>query len=317
MPFRSRSSSSPYSASPYLRRGASAFFLALITSLLTGCQAAFFGGLNAAAGRPADILVHTVNFAPVENLSLDIYTPRHAINAPVIVFFYGGSWMSGKRQWYRWLGQTLSRRGLVVVIPDYRKWTEVRMDGFMHDASLAVAWTHAHVADYGGDPHALFLMGHSAGAHIAALLATDQHWLANVGMQPRQLSGFIGLAGPYDFLPLTDAKFIDMFGTTPQQQRLSQPVNFVDGDEPPMLLLQGAGDTVVAVKNAQSLNRVMQQHAEPVEMKIYPSIGHTAILLALSPSFENKAPVLEDSLTFIHAHASDQGANTTAVGAYH
>jgi dipeptidyl aminopeptidase/acylaminoacyl peptidase len=117
------------------------------------------------------------------------------------------------------------------------------------------------------------------------------------------LSGFIGLAGPYDFLPLTDAKFVDMFGDTSEAQLRSQPVNFVDGDEPPMLLLQGAGDRVVGVKNTESLAHAMQRHGESVEVKVYPSIGHMAILLALSPSFENKAPVLGDCLKFIHVHA--------------
>ncbi|MGC1547553.1 MAG: alpha/beta hydrolase [Rhodanobacter sp.] len=253
-----------------------------------------------------------MEFAPSENLSLDIYTPRDVVHAPVVVFFYGGSWMSGKRQWYRWVGQTLAQHGLVVVIPDYRKWPEVRMDGFMHDAALAVAWTHSHAGDYGGDPRELFLMGHSAGAHVGALLSTDGHWLASVGMRPRQLAGFIGLAGPYDFLPLTNANFVDMFGNTPQAQGRSQPVNFVDGDEPPMLLLQGADDSVVGVKNAVSLTRAMQREDEPVSMQLYPDIGHTTILLALSPSFRKKAPVLEDCLNFIRARVAVHNRNTIA-----
>lgn len=293
----------------HLRAGVSAGLVALITGLLAGCQAVFFAGMNATAGRAPDVQQRTVVFAPAENLSLDVYTPSHVTHAPVVVFFYGGSWMSGKRQWYRWVGQTLAKHGLVVVIPDYRKWPEVRMDGFMRDAANAVAWTSAHAADYGGDPQALFLMGHSAGAHIAALLATDKHWLADVGMQPRQLAGFIGLAGPYDFLPLTDPKFIDMFGDTAQAQWRSQPVNFVNGDEPPMLLLQGTGDSVVGVKNAKSLDQAMQRQREPVQMKLYRGIGHTAILLALSPNFEKKAPVQQDSLSFIRAHAADHRDN--------
>ena len=282
----------------------------ILTSLLTGCQAAFFGGLNAVTRKAPDIVLHTVAFAPHEKLSLDIYTPHSAIDAPVIVFFYGGSWMSGKRQWYRWLGQTLAHHGLVVVTPDYRKWPEVRMDGFMHDASHAVAWTYAHVADYGGNPRALFVMGHSAGAHIGALLSTDPHWLADVGMRPRQLSGFIGLAGPYDFLPLTNPKFVDMFGRTLQAQQRSQPIHFVDGDEPPMLLLQGTDDRIVGVRNTESLTRAMQEQGESVEMKLYPDIGHTAILLALAPSFDSKAPVLDDCLSFVHAYTANRSAET-------
>jgi acetyl esterase/lipase len=306
MPLRSaRKAPSPDHTTTALHRpGMATWLVALGASALTGCQAAFFGGLNVAAGRPGDIVQQTVEFEPQERLSLDIYKPRGVLNAPIVVFFYGGSWMSGKRQWYRWVGQALAQQGWVVVIPDYRKWPKVRLDGFMQDAAHAVAWTYAHAGQYGGDPHELFLMGHSAGAHIGALLATDAHWLAGVNMQPRQLAGFVGLAGPYDFLPLTHANFIDMFGSTTDAQRRSQPVNFVDGNEPPMLLLQGTGDSVVGVKNAKSLANAMHREDESAQMTLYPDIGHAAILLALSPSFSKKAPVREDVAQFIQTQVA-------------
>jgi acetyl esterase/lipase len=229
------------------------------------------------------------------------------------VFFYGGSWKSGKRQWYRWAGQALAQQGLVVVIPDYRQWPQVRLDGFMRDAARAVAWAHTHAADYGGNPAQLFVMGHSAGAHIGALLATNGGWLAAQGMQPRQLAGFIGLAGPYDFLPLTDPDFIDMFGSTHAEQLRSQPVQFVSGDEPPMLLLQGTADKVVDPRNAASLANGLRAQHEPVELKFYPEIGHTAILLALSRPFRGRAPALDDTVRFIRAQVAQQhGAKATA-----
>jgi acetyl esterase/lipase len=276
-----------------------AAILLLGSSLLTGCQAALFRGLNTTIGDSNVVVQRDVVYDPVHRLALDVYRPRDTRQAPVVVFFYGGSWKSGKRQWYRWAGQALARRGLVVVIPDYRLWPQVRLDGFMRDAAHAVAWTHAHAADYGGDPSSLFLMGHSAGAHIGALLATDAHWLAAVGMQPRQLAGFIGLAGPYDFLPLKDPDFIDMFGSTHAAQLRSQPVHFVDGDEPPMLLMQGTTDKVVWPRNATSLAAALRREGEPVELKFYPDIGHSAILLAMSRPFRGKAPVLDDTVRFI------------------
>lgn len=296
----------PSPASSLRRRRRNLLLAALASVLLGGCQATFFGGLNLAQGRPPGVVRHSVVFNRPKRLALDVYAPADAHHAPVVVFFYGGSWMSGQRRWYRWLGRVLAQQGLVVVIPDYRKWPQVRMAGFMQDAAEAVAWTHAHAADYGGDAQQLFLMGHSAGAHIGALLATDERWLAGVDMHPGQLDGFIGLAGPYDFLPLTDPKFIDMFGHTPQAQRQSQPVNFVDGNEPPMLLLQGLADRVVKPQNARSLASAMQRLGEPVELKLYPGIGHAAILLALSSPFRRKAPVLQDCLAFIRAHATGQ-----------
>ncbi len=151
----------------------------------------------------------------------------------------------------------------------------------------------------------LFLMGHSAGAHIGALLSTDAHWLREVDMQPRQLRGFIGLAGPYDFLPLREQVYIDMFGHTHAAQERSQPVAFVDGNEPPMLLLQGGGDDVVAPTNARALAAALHEHREPAQLDIYPGVTHAGLLLSLSRPFRDKAPALEAALAFIDAHASD------------
>ncbi|MEO9079962.1 MAG: alpha/beta hydrolase, partial [Rhodanobacter sp.] len=245
---------SPKHRSPRARsRGLLAtLILLLVGGLLTGCQAVLFHSLNATASKVDVVVERGLVYDRAHQLALDVYRPRDARNAPVVVFFYGGSWKSGKRQWYHWAGEALAKRGLVVVIPDYRLWPKVRLDGFMQDAAHAVSWTHAHAGKYGGNPSSLFLMGHSAGAHIGALLATDGHWLAGVGMHPRQLAGFIGLAGPYDFLPLKDPDFVDMFGSTHQAQLRSQPVHFVDGDEPPMLLMQGSADKVVQPRNATS-----------------------------------------------------------------
>lgn len=276
------------------------------SGLLTGCQAVLFRSLNATTGKTEVVVEREVVFDAAHQLALDVYRPRDAHNAPVVVFFYGGSWKSGKRQWYQWAGEALAQRGLVVVIPDYRLWPKVRLDGFMQDAACAVAWTHAHAGDYGADPASLFVMGHSAGAHIGALLATDAHWLNAVGMQPRDLSGFIGLAGPYDFLPLQEADFIDMFGSTHEAQLRSQPVHYVDGDEPPMLLMQGTTDKMVWPRNAQSLAAALQHEGEPVELKMYPDIGHTAILLALSRPFRSKAPALDDTVHFIQTQVAQR-----------
>lgn len=270
----------------------------LAALLLAGCQSALFGVIN--ARQPAGDTVAHRDIAFDGALSLDVYAPKGATKAPVVVFFYGGSWKSGKRQWYRWVGESLAARGIVVVIPDYRTWPRAKLDGFMDDAAHAAAWAKANAARYGGDPARLFVMGHSAGAHIASLLATDKAWLNRVGMQPRDLAGFIGLAGPYDFLPLTNRSFIDMFGSTPQAQARSQPVNFVDGDEPPALILQGDADTTVKPANAASLAQRYQARGEPVTLRLYPGVTHMSILFALGPS-KDKAPVLDDVAHFVGA----------------
>jgi acetyl esterase/lipase len=271
------------------------------TLLLSGCQSALFGVVNARQPSAGTVAHRNITFDASDGLSLDVYSPPNARDAPVVVFFYGGSWKSGKRQWYRWVGEALAAKGIVTVVPDYRQWPKVKLDGFMRDGAEAVRWAHDHAGEFGGDSAHLFVMGHSAGGHIAALLATDARWLGGVGMTPRDLSGFIGLAGPYDFLPLTSDSFIDMFGHTADEQARSQPVNFVEGDEPPALLLQGDADGTVKPSNALSLQRRYEARGEAVEVKLYPGVGHMGVLFGLGPSGGN-ASVLDDVVEFVRRY---------------
>lgn len=270
----------------------------LVAVVLSGCQSALFTGLNLRSGSEGVVVTKNVVFDPATGLAMDVYRPTSGDHLPTVVFFYGGSWKSGKREWYAWVGETLARQGIVVAVPDYRLWPKVRMDGFVGDAAHAVAYVDAHAGEWHGDRTKLFLMGHSAGAHIAALLATDQHWLKDVGMQPDKLAGFIGLAGPYDFLPLTDADYVDMFGHTAAEQARSQPVNFVDGDEPPMLLLHGESDTTVKPSNTVSLAKKMRAHGEPVTVTMYPDMAHIGILLKLG---SKTSAVRDDVVRFVKA----------------
>ncbi|HEY4145255.1 alpha/beta hydrolase [Pinirhizobacter sp.] len=292
----------------FLRAGMLLVFLAC----LTGCEATLFAGLNATDHRHGIEPTRDITFDPSTGLKLDVYRPADAVNAPVVVFFYGGSWTGGKRQWYRFVGTALASRGIVAVIPDYRKYPRVKMDGFMADAARAVAWTHAHAGEFGGDASRLFIMGHSAGGHIAGLLATDGHWLQAQGMTTRELAGFIGLAGVYDFVPIAsnEKDMLGMFGHLPSEQHRAQPIDFVDGDEPPMLLLHGLADKEVDVHNSNSLADVMKAHGEPVLLKLYPGISHSGLVLALSTPLQAKKPVLGDVVSFIHQAPPARGAKT-------
>jgi acetyl esterase/lipase len=278
--------------------------LLLCTVSLCGCKTVLFGTVGLLGGHDAQVHADVV-FDAQHALQLDVYAPAHAAGAPVVVFFYGGAWINGERRWYRYVGEALSRHGIVVVIPDYRK---TKFPTFMDDAVQAVAWTRAHAAEFGGNPRQLFLMGHSAGAHIAALLATDARYLARVAMQPRDLAGFIGLAGPYDFAPFSDDYLLDVFGSDPQAQAAAMPANYVDGDEPPMLLLQGLKDGTVWPRNARSLAEKLQARGEPVETKFYPNLGHLRIALSLSSPFSRGTTTLDDVLDFVARHGAAAGS---------
>ncbi|CAD7716092.1 hypothetical protein LMG31886_18860 [Xanthomonas hydrangeae] len=262
---------------------------------LSACSSVFFGGINAASSRTGVIEHRHEVFDPEHGLALDVYQPRGAVDAPVVVFFYGGTWKRGARANYRWVGRSLARQGMVVMVADYRKYPQVRLDGFMTDAAQATAWSHQHARAYGGDPARLAVMGHSAGAHIAGLLATDRRWLQAQGMQPRQLCGFVGLAGPYDFSPMTDPELIQIFGTSPAEQEASQPIRHVDGDEPPMLLLHGDADHVVEPRNSTVLAAAEQQAGVQAHRIFYPGMGHMRLVLSL----RKDSQVMRDTLQFL------------------
>jgi len=277
--------------------------------LLGGCRATLFAGLNSTDQHRGIEQQHNIVFDATHDLALDVYLPEHdghptTAHAPIVVFFYGGDWTHGKRQWYRFVGTALAARGVIVLIPDYRKYPLVRMNGFMQDGARAVAWAHAHAVALGSDPRDIFVMGHSAGGQIAALLATDPRWLSPYGMKPHDLAGFIGLAGVYDFMPIPayEKDMLGTFGRASADQAQAQPVLFVSGHEPPMLLLQGTGDHEVDPSNALSLDKAMLARHEDVTLKLYPGIGHSPLLFAMSRPLRYHAPTLADILSFIQDH---------------
>lgn len=240
---------------------------------------------------------------------LDVYTPttgrKHDL--PVVVFFYGGSWDSGERAMYRFVGAALASRGMVVVIPDYRVYPQIRFPAFVEDGARAVRWARAHAAEYGGDPERLIVMGHSAGAQIAALLAFDPQWLGAVGLDPaRDVAGLVGLAGPYDFLPLRSERLKTIFGPKAERWR-SQPIHFVTGAAPPAFLATGASDTTVDPGNSTRLAERLRAKGGTVELKSYGNLDHRLIVGAFAPPLRLLAPVLRDVSGFI-ARLPAQGA---------
>lgn len=280
------------------RRLGNRFALCAAALALGGCADVFFAAVDKLEYTRNVIERDNIVFDATHGLALDAYTPAGASGDPVVVFFYGGSWSEGKRRWYRYVGDALAANGVVALIPDYRKFPHVRFPAFMHDAAAAVGWARDHAREFGGDPNHLFVMGHSAGGQIAALLACDKRYLAAVGMQPRDLSGMIGVAGAYAFLPFVEDE-PEIFGNDAKGRYDSQPINFVDGDEPPMLLLQGTDDDEVLPSNAETMAERAQAMDGTAALKLYPDVGHSGILLALARGHEANVPTLSDTLAFI------------------
>ena len=229
---------------------------------------------------------------------LDIYTPEGRGPWPVVVFIYGGGWDSGRREMYPFVGGPLASGGLVTVIPDYRLFPEVRFPTFLQDNAKAVRWVRDNIAQYGGAPGPVFLMGHSAGAYNVAMLGLDGQWLGAAGLTRRDIRGVLGLAGPYDFLPLNTHELRTIFGPEDQLAR-TQPINFVDGAQPPMLLLAGDEDTTVKPGNTTRLAARIRDKGGFVEDRIYPGIGHLELIGSIGEPLRFLAPTLRDCLAFM------------------
>lgn len=251
---------------------------------------------------PAGASARTLELAYGERArhKLDIYRPANRGRAaPVVVFFYGGNWSAGERGDYAFVGRALAARGFVVVIPDYRLYPEVSYPDFLDDAAQAVAWTAGHVALYGGDPARLFLMGHSAGAYNAAMLALDPRWLGKQGMSQTGLRGWIGLAGPYDFIPIENrtARPVFHFPNTPPE---SQPINHTDGATLPALLIAARDDRLVNPRrNTGGLAAKLRARGVPVQEIYYDGVSHTSLVASLAAPLRTLAPTLDSIEQFI------------------
>jgi acetyl esterase/lipase len=265
---------------------------------LAGCKDVFFAAINS-TDSPRNVAIHrNLEFDGTNRLDLDAYAPANASGAPVVVFFYGGSWESGKRKWYSYVGKTLADNGIVTFIPDYRKYPDVQFPEFVDDAAKATRWARDHAVEFGGDPSRLYVMGHSAGGQIAALIACDDRYLKSVGMDIGELSGMIGLAGAYAFLPFVEEE-PQIFGASETSQHDSQPINFVQGREPPLLLLQGEDDDEVEPSNAIKMAERAHTVGASADLKLYPDMGHASIILSLARGHSSRAPTLTDILAFI------------------
>jgi acetyl esterase/lipase len=272
------------------RRGLSAG----LAGLLGGCSPATL--LNATVSRQGFSREAGIAYGSDPRQKLDLYWPDTArANGKTVIFFYGGSWDSGAKNDYLFVAQALAANGYTVVVPDYRLYPAVRFPAFVDDGARAVRWTADRV---GADK--VFVMGHSAGAHIALMLAVNTPYLAAAGVDRTRLGGAIGLAGPYDFLPLKSAKLIEIFGGANNPE--SEAITFAKAPLPPALLIHGTADTTVYPRNSTNLAAAWRAAGAPVELKLYPDVGHIDVVAAMAGLLSGRAPTRNDVLAWLDAH---------------
>lgn len=233
---------------------------------------------------------------------LDAYWPAEVeADAPVVVFFYGNGWREAARADFEFVAAALTRSGIMVVIPDYRAHPQVTFPAFVEDGAMVVRWALDNIPGLATGERPLFLMGHSAGAQIAALLALDESYLAAIATPPPRLAGFIGLSGPYDFLPLDPGYLEEVFPEETRPQ--SQPIGFVSSRAPPTLLVHGTSDRRVLPEHSVRLARKLEEHDVPVTLRMYDNTGHIRVVAALAPPLQFIADTMDDSVAFILAAA--------------
>lgn len=243
------------------------------------------------------------SYGPNPRQSLDVYAPPGARGqAPMAVFFYGGSWDSGRRQDYNWVGRALASRGFVTVVADYRLYPEVRYPAFLEDGAHAVRWTADNARRFGGDPDRIVLAGHSAGAYNAVMLGLDGRYLSAAGVDRRCIRAIAGLSGPYDFLPLKGDITNRVFGGVADLPD-TQPMAHVGPASPPAFLATGDADNMVWPKNTVALAQRFRTTGVDVEERHYPGVDHVQMVLALSRPLRGRAPVLDEMTTFLRRHA--------------
>lgn len=258
--------------------------------------------LNSIASAGGGYDLKSVSYGPLDRQMLDIYTPKSPSpneGWPLVVFFYGGSWNSGDRSDYKFVGAALASHGILAVIADYRLYPEVRYPDFLVDSALALTYGIEHAAALGGDSKRIFVMGHSAGAYNAAMLALDPRWLAATGHLNTELAGWIGLAGPYDFFP-TDNPDVQPVFFHPNYPEKAQPIEFGSAQAIPTFLGTGVNDKLVSPsRSTEALATKLRANGTNVRLHMYERASHTTLIGAFSTPLLGIAPVRDNVVNFI------------------
>lgn len=255
--------------------------------------------LNATIPRRGYRVIRDLGYGADPRHKLDLYVPSGLTTAaPVVLYFYGGSWQWGTKSTYRFLGQALASAGIIVAVADYRLYPQVKYPAFVEDSAEAFRFVRDHISEFNGDPALVFLAGHSAGAYNAMLLAADRRYLSDE--ERDAIRGIIGIAGPYDFLPVKDPALIDMFGGDNVLE--TQPIGYIDRKLCPMLLVHGSGDDTVHPRNVRRLAKKLREFGTEVETREFEGIGHIEVIVSLAPWFRGRTTLRDDIVRFVKSH---------------
>ena len=280
-----------------MRAALKILFGAVLTAFsISACSP--FGMINSLANSDNVIVTTGIPYGSHERQRLDIYRPIWMKDPlPTILFFYGGSWKRGSRENYAFVGYTLARQGFVVVVSDYRLYPEVQFPTFVHDGAQAIVWITENIGKYGGLNQNIHLVGHSAGAHIAALLVLDNEYLGKFKLAEDTLGRWVGLSGPYAFFPSRVHSVKDVFAGV--SENLARPIARVGLGAPDALLIHGSRDIAVSPDNSAALAQRMNEIGNRAFALTYEGIGHGMTVASLTFPFTGMASTLKDTVSFL------------------
>ena len=282
-----------------------------LAALLGGCVT--IGAFNRTTphDQGAVQLAASIPYGDGPRRTLDVYAPEaRPAGAPVLVFIYGGGWRSGAKEDYSFVGDAFAANGFVTVIPDYRLAPETQFPGFLEDNAAALRWVQDNIANFGGDPSRVVIVGHSAGAYNAVMIALNERYAHAAGYDPRMVRGAVGIAGPYGFY-FNNPIIRDAFGDAPDPAHM-HAIPFARADAPPLLLLAGGADRRVPLRASTEMRDAALAAGGRAELTVYAHLDHPGILQALALARREGAPVFRDVLAFARRVTAVENAEVQA-----
>lgn len=241
------------------------------------------------------------SLADQQKHELDIYRPHSANETPVLFFIHGGSWTISDKSHYRYIGYTFASKGITTVVINYRLTPEVEHPEHIKDVAHAFHWVVENISKYGGDPQRIFVGGHSAGAHLGALLVLDQEYLAAEGLSSRSIRGVISLSGVFDLGEMVG--FSSVFTGNHEARKQASPIDHVGTDEPPFLIIYAERDLPsLGHQSEEMASRLKANHDEVMLVKIF----HTAHLKLVWDIGRDGDLATQTIFDFIERHSQAQ-----------
>jgi arylformamidase len=226
---------------------------------------------------------------------LDVYLPKTVQKFPVVHFIYGGYWTSGSKRYkqrftglYGNIGVSLARRGIGVVVSDYRLSPEVNIEGQIDDVAAAIKWTAGHVKQWGGNGQ-IYAMGHSAGGHLVSLLAADTALLRSHEITAGMINGCVALSPVLDIQALVKSHDVGfnrrisfpVFGSTPRQWHKYSPLDHMlarPNKSMRLMIIVGENDFEHIRTTALAAHKKITKAGVPATLHIIPGYNHTALV---------------------------------------